>query len=68
MHTHQQFLTVQATANKYPAFTEPALRWLLFGRQSNGFGRCVVRVGRRVLIDEVEFLAWLRDQREEKVV
>ena len=66
METHSQFLTVPNTAKKYPAFTEGSLRWLLFNREHNGFDRCVVRVGRRVLIDETELVAWLRDQREAK--
>ena len=59
-----QFLSVPATAKKYPAFSEGGLRWLLFNREQNGFNRCVVRIGRRVLIDEAELVAWLRDQRE----
>jgi hypothetical protein len=64
MELQTQFLTVPDTAKKYPAFTEGGLRWLLFNREQNGFDRCVVRVGRRVLIDEVELVGWLRDQRE----
>ena len=31
---------------------------------SNGLGRCIVRVGRRVLIDETMFLEWLKEFRE----
>lgn len=59
-----QFLTVPDTVKKFPVFTKGGLRWLLFNREQNGFNRCVVRIGRRVLIDEVELVAWLRDQRE----
>jgi hypothetical protein len=59
-------LTVENTAKKYAqaGFTTASLRWLLFNREHNGFVRCVIRNGRRVLIDEGEFVAWLRDQRE----
>jgi hypothetical protein len=64
MELQPQFLTVGDAAKKYPAFTEGSLRWLLFNREQNGFNRCVVRIGRRVLIDEAELVAWLRDQRE----
>ena len=64
METQAQFLTVEATSNKYPAFTPQSLRWMLFNREQNGFNRCVVRIGRRVLIDEAEFVAWLKSQRE----
>jgi len=66
MQNQSQFLSVPDTAQKYPVFTQSALRWMLFNREQNGFNRCVVRVGRRVLIDEVELVAWLRDQREAK--
>ncbi|MDR2013689.1 MAG: hypothetical protein LBQ20_11810 [Rhodanobacter sp.] len=61
-----QFLTVRQTAQKYPAFTEPSIRWLIFNRLSNGFSRCIVQIGRRTLIDESEFVAWLRDHRGNK--
>lgn len=66
MTIEASFLTVDATANKYEkaGFTSASLRWLLFNREHNGFDRCVVRVGRRVLIDEAEFVAWLRSRRE----
>ena len=69
MASDPQFLTVSTTADKYEdaGFTEGSLRWLLFNREENGFNRCVVRVGRKLLIDEVEFVAWLRDKREAKV-
>lgn len=66
MQTQTQFLTVTDAAKKHPAFTEGGLRWLLFNRENNGFNRCVCRIGRRVLIDESELVAWLRDQREAK--
>lgn len=61
-----QFLTVARLAEKYSSagFSKSAIRWLLFNREQNGFNRCVIRVGKKVLIDEVEFVAWLRAQRE----
>lgn len=64
MQSESQFLTIPGTSKKYPAFSEGGLRWLLFNREQNGFNRCVVRIGRRVLIDECELVAWLRSQRE----
>ena len=65
---HCEFLTVAALAEKYPraGLSEASIRWLLFNREHNGFNTCVVRVGRKVLIDEAEFVAWLRAQRERK--
>lgn len=36
------------------------LRHLIFNEETNGFSKCVVRVGRRVLIDEDRFFQWAR--------
>ena len=45
--------------HQYPS--ERQLRWLVFSNP-NEFCRCVVRVGRRVLIDEIEFFRWIEKQ------
>jgi hypothetical protein len=39
------------------------LRHLIFYEKSNGFDHCVVRIGRRVLIDEEKFHEWAEQQR-----
>jgi hypothetical protein len=57
-------LTIKQLVAKYPAFTEGGIRWQIFNSARTGFGRCMVRIGRRVLIDEAEFVAWLRSCRE----
>jgi len=46
LSTTKQFL------ERNPWLTEGGLRRLLFFRDQNGFGRCVVKLGRKVLIDE----------------
>lgn len=56
------FFTVAQLSEKFPAFSEGSLRWLVFNASSNGFDKAIVRVGRRVLIDEQRFVEWLRDQ------
>jgi len=38
------------------------LRHLVFHEKSNGFHRVVKRCGRRVLIDERAFFAWVEEQ------
>jgi len=43
-------------------FTQSSIRWLLFNSKENGFSSCVVRVGRRVLIDLDLFESWLDNQ------
>lgn len=58
-----QFFTVTQFAEKYPAFSEASLRWLLFHREMNGLSAAVVQLGRRLLIDEVAFVEWLRQHR-----
>lgn len=66
LYTVEQFATAQ------PAFTVPSLRNLIFKaepRQStrgeipgNGLLECgaIIRVGRKVLLDEARFLEWVR--------
>lgn len=48
--------------NKFHPDPSPAaLRWMVFTNK-NGFARCIVRRGRRVLIDEHEYFRWLDEQ------
>ncbi|WP_303900774.1 hypothetical protein [Thiohalomonas denitrificans] len=67
-------LSVKQFAEAHPAFTEPALRNLIFESKprpssrgtipGNGFGPALLRVGRRVLIDEDKFFELLRQHRQ----
>ena len=60
-------LTVRQLAERHPAFTEPALRNLIFkvGRDrsavphGDALEAALRRVGRRVLFDEGRFLEWV---------
>jgi hypothetical protein len=45
------------------AFSEGALRWLVFNASTNGFDTALVRVGRRVFIHRGRFGEWLEQQR-----
>lgn len=70
------YSTVELFAERHPAFTAPALRNLIFRAESrqcskgtipgNGLLECgaILRVGRKVLIDEERFFAWVRSQNE----
>lgn len=40
------------------------LRHLIFYEHQNGFAKCVVRVGGRVLIDETKFFEWAREKQD----
>ncbi len=39
------------------------LRHLIFHEKTNGFDKCIIRAGRRVLIDEQAFFEWLHSQK-----
>jgi|JI10StandDraft_1071094.scaffolds.fasta_scaffold43566_6 hypothetical protein len=55
----RSLLTVRQFSIKYPAFPEGGLRYLIFNQNHNGFGKCIRRVGKKVLIDETAFFAWV---------
>ncbi len=57
-----EYLTVRQLSQKHPAFPEGGLRWFIFNEHQNGFAKCVRRVGRKVLISEVDFLEWIDSQ------
>jgi hypothetical protein len=49
----------------YPgAFTESAIRWLIFNENTNGFKCCVRRIGKKVLLDLEQFELWIDEQRQ----
>lgn len=41
-------------------------RYILRNRASNGLDSAVVKIGRRLLIDEQAFLSWIESHREAK--
>ncbi|MEP2759024.1 MAG: hypothetical protein ABJP66_08165 [Hyphomicrobiales bacterium] len=65
----RSLLTVAQFAKKHPAFSQGGLRWLIFNAKprassigqidANGLDIAIVRVGRRVLIDEDLFFDWV---------
>ena len=59
----ERLRTIRQTAERNKAFTEGSLRWHVFHCKTNGLDRAIVRVGRRVLIDEAEFSRWLESKR-----
>lgn len=48
----------------HPAFSESSLRWWIFKSAENGLASsgAIVRIGRKVLIDEAKFIEWVRAQ------
>lgn len=67
-------LTVRQFSDKYPAFPQGSLRNLIFLAESrktskgtiqgNGLKIALVRIGRKLLIDETKFFQWIDEQQE----
>ncbi len=49
----RRFCAPKNVPSKYPdaGFTIGGVRWLIFNAKDNGFDKCIVRAGRKVLID-----------------
>lgn len=54
--------TVKKFSQKHPSFPEGGLRFMIFNASRNGLAPAIKRVGRKVLIDETAFFAWVEDQ------
>ncbi len=59
-------ITVKQFPTKHPAFTTGGLRSLIFNEDSNGLkaAGAVVRIGRKVLIDDAKFFTWVESQNQ----
>lgn len=55
-------LTVKLLVKKYPWLTEGGIRHFLFHMNENGLYKAVRKMGRRILIDETSFFAWIDEQ------
>ncbi len=68
-------MTVRQFAAKHQAFTQSSLRNLIFLAasrksskgtiQGNGLDVALVRIGRKLLIDEAKFFEWIDAQQDE---
>ena len=58
------FATVKQTSERFPAFSENSLRWIIFNSKTNGATAFIRKVGRKVLIDTDGFALWINNQRE----
>ena len=73
-YNSQSLFTVNQFSNKEKSFSPASLRNLIFKAEprmtyegevpGNGLIECgaIIRVGRKVLIDDQKFLAWMRNQ------
>lgn len=60
-----RLLTVSQFVEKHTWATKGGLRALLFNRKKNGLDVAVVRLGRRLLLDEGQFFQWLESRGRE---
>jgi hypothetical protein len=63
--TTSKFSAVSKFAEKYSdAFTQGGLRHLIFNAEKNGLkaSGAIIRMGRKVLINEDKFFAWVEAQ------
>lgn len=58
------YLTVTQLCENHKAFKPGCVRSLIFNENSNGLAKsgAIVRIGRKVLIDEAKFFAWIASQ------
>lgn len=69
-------LTVRQFSDKHPAFTQGAIRNLIFLAenrktsrgiiQGNGLKIALLRIGRKLLIDETKFFQWIDGQQQDE--
>ena len=52
-------LTVRQFCERHSWATAGGIRHLIFNESSNGFSKCIRRVGRKVLLNEAEVFSWI---------
>ena len=57
-----RYIPVTKWNNYHPWPPPGGLRYLIFNGRKNGFEACLVRVGRRILINEMLFFVWIKKQ------
>lgn len=58
----QPLLTIRQFSEKYPAFNQGGLRYLVFYADTNGFKKCIRRVGRKVLLHVPSVFSWVDEK------
>lgn len=60
------FSTVKQFCENHQPFKTGGVRLLIFNEATNGLKQsgAIVRIGRKVLIDEVKFFAWVESQNQ----
>ena len=63
------FSTVKQFCVRHPAFTEGGMRHIIFNEKTNGLAQsgAIVRIGRKITINEGKFFEHLEKQNKETV-
>jgi len=64
MANYQTLRTIEQLAKPNSPFSANTLRWHVFNSRTNGLGEAVIRIGRRVYIDELKFNEWIDSFRQ----
>lgn len=62
--TTPNYSTVKQLCEKHKALKTGGVRSLIFNERTNGLAKsgAIVRIGRKVLIDETKFFTWIESQ------
>ena len=60
------YLSVSQLSQRHPAFSPSAIRHLIFDSKRNGFNSVIVRVGKKLVLEETAFEAWVQSQSQKR--
>lgn len=59
-NTQAKWASVKQVAQQYP-FSEGSLRYWIFHSKSNGLEKCLRKIGRKIVINIVQFEEWINE-------
>lgn len=57
-----EYVTVAQLSERYPAFSQGSIRWLIFNGETNGFKKVVRKIGRKVILNLRQFQNFLEEK------
>lgn len=60
--TLDDYLDFESFVEKYPQFKIGQLRWMVVKKETNGFDKCIKRLGRRIYINVPKFIKLIESQ------
>ncbi|MEI6270567.1 MAG: hypothetical protein WCP01_16950 [Methylococcaceae bacterium] len=64
------YFTVPQLSKRHAAFSNGCLRWIIYNAKTNGLedSGALIRIGRKIIIDEALFLRWVKAQAQNGVL